>query len=167
MNESTDAKYRVGVIGCGRAGTTRARAFDLHPLCKVVAIADTDPENLKLGCERFNASGYDTYEKMLRNEAIDIAMPVLPVAPNADAVVASAEVGVKAIFCEKPLTASLRDADRMVEACRIRGITLRRESWFPAIEITKKPTIWFHPVKLERCNESTFMNRTTRAGVTA
>ena len=122
MNESTDAKYRVGVIGCGRAGTTRARAFDLHPLCKVVAIADTDPENLKLGCERFNASGYDTYEKMFRNEEIDIAMPVLPVAPNADAVVASAEAGVKAIFCEKPLTASLSDADRMVEACRIRGI---------------------------------------------
>ena len=122
MNESTDAKYRVGVIGCGRAGTTRARAFDLHPLCEVVAIADTDPENLELGCERFKVPGYDTYQAMFENEEIDIAMPVLPVGPNADAVVASAEAGVKAIFCEKPLTASLSDADRMVEACEARGI---------------------------------------------
>ena len=51
MTSSSKAKYRVGVIGCGRAGTTRARAFHLHPLCAVAAIADTD--NLALGCERF------------------------------------------------------------------------------------------------------------------
>ena len=124
MIKSTDAKYRVGVIGCGRAGTTRARAFDLHPLCKVTAISDTDSENLQLGCERFKVPGYSTYEAMFKNEQIDIAMPVLPVGPNADAVVASAEAGVKAIFCEKPLTASLVDADRMVEECRSRGIFL-------------------------------------------
>ena len=49
-------------------------------------------------------------------------MPVLPVRPNADAVVASAEAGVKAIFCEKPFTNSLADADRMVEACSSRGV---------------------------------------------
>ena len=56
MSNFKNPKYRVGVIGCGRAGTGRARAFDLHPLCGVVAIADTDPENLKLGCRHFNAS---------------------------------------------------------------------------------------------------------------
>ena len=122
MPNSKNPKYRVGIIGCGRAGTGRARAFDLHPLCEVVAIADTDPENLALGCRHFNAPGYNSFDEMLQQEQIDIAMPVLPVRPNADAVVASAEAGVKAIFCEKPLTASLEDADRMVEACRSHGI---------------------------------------------
>ena len=122
MPNSKNPKYRVGIIGCGRAGTGRARAFDLHPLCEVVAIADTDPENLALGCRHFNVPGYNTFDEMFKHEQIDIAMPVLPVRPNADAVVASAEAGVKAIFCEKPLTASLEDADRMVEACRSRGI---------------------------------------------
>ena len=124
MLDSKNPKYRVGVIGCGRAGTGRARAFDMHPLCGVVAIADTDPENLELGCKRFNVPGYSTFDEMFKNEQIDIAMPVLPVRPNADAVVASAEAGVKAIFCEKPLTASLADADRMVEACQSRNIYL-------------------------------------------
>lgn len=124
MTSSSTSKYRVGVIGCGRAGTSRARAFDLHPLCEVVAIADTDPENLELGCRRFGVPGYNSYEEMFANEQIHIAMPVLPVRPNADAVVASARAGVKAIFCEKPLTASLEDADRMVEECRSRGVHL-------------------------------------------
>jgi len=124
VTASPNPKYRVGIIGCGRAATPRARAFDVHPLCKVVAIADTDPENLEIGCRRFGVPGYDTYAEMLERERIDIALPILPVRPNADAVVAAAEAGVKAIFCEKPLTASLEDADRMVEACRSRNVLL-------------------------------------------
>ena len=124
MKEAPQAKYRVGVIGCGRAGTSRARAFDLHPLCKVVAIADTDAENLALGCRRFGVPGYADYQEMLAREAIDIAMPVLPVRANAGAVVAAAEAGARAIFCEKPLTAQLAEADRMVESCRRGGVHL-------------------------------------------
>ena len=53
MTSSSNAKSGVGVIGCGRAGTTRARACDMHLLCAVAAIADTDADNLALGCERF------------------------------------------------------------------------------------------------------------------
>ena len=117
------AKYRVGIIGCGRKGTGHARAYALNPKTQVVAAADTDPENLELFCERFNLEiGYSSYEEMLEKEDIDIAAPILPVIANPDAVIACAEAGVKAIFAEKPISASLEDADRMVEACRSRGI---------------------------------------------
>ena len=119
-----DPKYRVALIGGGRAGPSRAAAFDAHPLCKLVAVADTDPENLALTAGRFGAAAYDTFDDMFANEQLDIVLPILPVRPNADAVVAAAEAGAKAIFCEKPLTASLADADRMVEACASRGIPL-------------------------------------------
>ena len=121
---SQDPKYRVALIGGGRAGPSRARAFDAHPLCSVVAVADTDPENLELTSRRFGAAPYATWDEMFAREQLDIVLPILPVRPNADAVVAAAEAGVKAIFCEKPLTASLADADRMVEACASRGIPL-------------------------------------------
>jgi predicted dehydrogenase len=94
-------------------------------MAEVVAAADTDPENLELFCKRFNLqTGYSDYREMLAKEEIDIAAPILPVSANPDAVVACAEAGVKAIFCEKPMAASLVDADRMVEACRSRGIPL-------------------------------------------
>ncbi len=124
MTGNKGAKYKVGLIGAGRAGVPRARAFDLHPSCKVTAIADTDPENLELATRRFGVPGYAGFEEMLANEELDIGMAVLPVRPNADAVVALARAGVKAIFCEKPLTASLEDADRMVEETASRGIPL-------------------------------------------
>ena len=124
MTQAKQAKYRVGVIGMGVAGTGRARAFDLHPLCEVVAVADTDPDNLELGCKRFGVPGYPTWDEMFANERIDISMACLPVRANADAVVASARAGGKAIFCEKPVAARLADADRMVQECASRGIPL-------------------------------------------
>ncbi len=116
------AKYRVGIIGGGRKGTQHARAYVLNPLTDVVAIADTDPENLELFCTSFNVPGYSDYTEMLAKERIDIAAPILPVTPNPTVVIGCAEAGVKAILCEKPLAASLEDADRMVETCRSKGI---------------------------------------------
>lgn len=121
---SKNATYKVGLIGAGRAGVPRARAFDMHPSCEVVAIADTDRENLDLASRRFGAPGYETWDEMLNNHELDIGMAVLPVRPNADAVVALARAGVKSIFCEKPLTGSLADADRMVAETSSRGIPL-------------------------------------------
>ncbi len=117
-----DTKYRVGVIGVGRQGTHHARAYQINPSCEVVAGADTDQENLDLFCERFGVPGYSSYEEMLDKESIDIAAPVLPVKVNPDAIVTAARAGVKAVFCEKPLCASLEDADRCVEECRSHGV---------------------------------------------
>ena len=89
--------FRVGVIGGGRQGTHAARAYHLHPRTEVAAVADTDPENLKLFCERFDVPGYATYEEMLAKEDLDIGAPILPVKANPDAVVACARAGVKGI----------------------------------------------------------------------
>ncbi len=114
--------YRVGIIGGGRQGTHHARGYHLHPRTEVAAVADTDQENLDLFCQRFGVPGYLSYEEMLKHEQIDISAPVLPVKANCDAVVASAEAGVKAVFSEKPLAASLAEADRAVDACDSRGI---------------------------------------------
>jgi predicted dehydrogenase len=111
--------YRVGVIGCGRKGTGHARAYALHPQTEVVAAADSDPDNLALFCERFNLEkGYSDYRQMLASESIDIAAPILPVNAHPEGVIACAEAGVRAIFCEKPMACSLEEADRMVEACK-------------------------------------------------
>ena len=116
--------YRVGVIGGGRQGTVEARAFVLHPSTKVVAVADTDAENRAMFQDRFGVLGYGTYNEMLKQEQPDILLAALPVKANADAVVAAARAGVKAVFCEKPLAGSLEDADRMVEECGSRGVLL-------------------------------------------
>ena len=89
----------------------------------MVAIADPDPDNLALACRRFDARGYSSAEEMYANEELDIVDCVLPVRYNPDMVVLAAErSGAKGIVSEKPIAAKLSDADRMLEACRSRGI---------------------------------------------
>ena len=116
------AKYRVGLIGAGRKGTQHARAYVLNPHTEVVAVADTDAENLELFTSRFGVPGYADYRQMLAQEALDIAAPILPVRYNTEVVLGCAEAGVKAILCEKPLSVTLAEADRMVAVCAVRNI---------------------------------------------
>jgi predicted dehydrogenase len=116
-------KYKVGIVGCGRQGTQHGRGFNLLPKTEVVAIADPDQDNLELACKRFGARGYSTAEEMYAKEQLDIVDCVLPVQYNPDMVVLAAETsGAKGIVSEKPLSASLADADRMLAACESRGI---------------------------------------------
>ena len=120
---TTTARYKVGIVGCGRQGTQHGRGFNLLPDTSVVAIADPDPDNLKLALRRFSARGYSTAEEMYANEQLDIVDCVLPVQFNPDMVVLAAETsGAKGIVSEKPIAASLVDADRMVAACEANGI---------------------------------------------
>ena len=120
---TTNARYQVGIVGCGRQGTQHGRGFNLLPDTSVVAIADPDPDNLELAMRRFSARGYSTAEEMYANEQLDIVDCVLPVQFNPDMVVLAAETsGAKGIVSEKPIAASLVDADRMVAACEANGI---------------------------------------------
>lgn len=116
-------RFRVGVIGAGRKGTSHARAYALNPRTEVVAVADPDEENRELFRRRFGGvPGYADYRRMLAGEAIDIAAPILPVRANPEVVIGCAEAGVRAILCEKPLAVTLADADRMVAVCAARDV---------------------------------------------
>ncbi|MBM3933216.1 MAG: Gfo/Idh/MocA family oxidoreductase [SAR202 cluster bacterium] len=124
MATKSSPKYRVALIGAGHMGIQHARAYAMHPRCEVVAIADTDPENLAVATRWFKCAGYSSYDELFKKDKIDIALPILPVRANAGAVVAAAKAGVKAVFCEKPFAGTLEDADRMVAECKSRGIPL-------------------------------------------
>lgn len=124
MASAKPGKYRVGIIGTGLKGTQHAQAFAEHAAAEVVAGADPYAASLAMFGERFGlASGlYSDYDEMLANEELDIVCPILPVESNPDAVVAAANAGVRGVLCEKPISATLADADRMVDACRANGV---------------------------------------------
>ena len=124
MTQQKGYKYAVGGIGIGRAGTGRVRTYESHGPCKVVAVADSDPENLELAIERFGVPGYATADEMYAHHAIDIAVASLPVRANHEVVMSSVRAGVRFMVTEKPLTARLSDADEMVNACSAKGIGL-------------------------------------------
>ena len=73
---------------------------------------------------------YESYEKMLEREQLDIVSVYTSAVPRAKIVldiacmVREKRTNVRCIWVEKPMTISLEEADAMVDACREAGIIL-------------------------------------------
>jgi predicted dehydrogenase len=119
----SDTKYHVAIIGCGRMGQNYAEAYTTYPDTEIVAIADANAQRREVLGTRFGVRGlYPDIEALLADIVPDIAVVVTPTKYMKDAVIACAKAGVKGISTEKPIAASLEDADAMVEACSERGV---------------------------------------------
>lgn len=123
------AKYRAAIIGHTGAGDY-GHGLDLvyadMPEVDVVAVADADGAGLKAAGERMGATrSYADYRAMLDQEEIDLVnIGPRVLGERVGMVTASAEAGVRGIFCEKPLAATLRDADTILEVCERHGVKM-------------------------------------------
>ncbi len=110
--------YRVGIIGCGWVSTGHMNGYGATQATQVVAAADTDPERLRKFSEEYGVDRlYADYVEMLRQEHLDIVSVCTWPELHCEMTVEAARWGVKGILCEKPMSLSLFDANRMVEAC--------------------------------------------------
>ena len=118
-----EPKYTVAIIGCGRLGQHYAEVYQTLPNAELVAIAEHNPERRRAVGERFGIKAlYPDAEAMYREIVPDIAAVVLPGKYIKDAVIASAEAGVKGVSTDKPIGACLADVDEMVDVCEERGV---------------------------------------------
>lgn len=119
---------RVGVIGRTGAGGYGHRldlAFAAHPDATIVAVADSDEGAVAEKRRELGADGaYVDYRQMLERERLDIVV----VAPrhadsHFDMVIESLSRGAH-VYCEKPLSQTLAEADAMVELAQRQGVLL-------------------------------------------
>ncbi|WP_375460597.1 Gfo/Idh/MocA family protein [uncultured Enterovirga sp.] len=86
----------------------------------LVAVADPDPRS-RQRAEGLGVRAYPDEAALLADPEIEAIYVATPNHLHADAVVRIAAAG-KAVLCEKPMAASLADAERMLAACRGVGI---------------------------------------------
>lgn len=134
--------YRAGIIGLGFIGGgdqvsgdrlgqrvedldgTHRDALSNHPRVQLVAGSSRDAGRRERFAQRTNARSYADWREMLASEKLDIVGVASFASSHAELVVACAESGVRAIFCEKPIATRLADAERMLAACRQSGSLL-------------------------------------------
>ena len=129
--------FKSAIIGCGNiAGgydseipanwsLTHAGAYKLCPGTELIAAADTNVESLKNFGEKWKIDKlYIDYRKMLEVENIDILSLCLPTSEHYNAFQLVCEKDIPAIFCEKPLSYDLKEAEEMVEMSRGRVVSV-------------------------------------------
>jgi predicted dehydrogenase len=103
----------------------------------LVAAADVNPPLVERARSEFGVERtYADYQEMLDREPLDIVVVAMDNAGTADVVVAAAAKGCH-VMSEKPMAATLEQADRMVEACRRAKVQLMINwptAWSPGIQ---------------------------------
>jgi len=112
---------RIGVVGVGGMGKSHCGALGKLKNCEFTAVADVNPDVAKAVGEQFGVKPFTDYREMFAEvDAITVATPPWY---HAAVTVDAAKSGVHT-FCEKPIAATLDDADAMISATDEAGVFL-------------------------------------------
>ncbi len=135
--------YKAAVVGCGRMGGfidnevigapgfyppySHGGGFYESERTDLVACSDFREDLMDAFGEKYgvpSARQYTDFREMVARQNPDIVSVATHVERHAEVVIGLAEAGVKAIYCEKGLAASLGEANAMAEACNRSGAIL-------------------------------------------
>ena len=141
--------YRAAVIGCSRMGafidnegvghlapkvaeyrarqrpSSHAASFFAEERTNLIACSDLRTEVMEVFGERYGVPPerqYTDYQDLIEKEKPDIVSVATQPEQRAEIVIHAAEHGVKAIYAEKAMAASMDEADAMVEAVERNGV---------------------------------------------
>jgi len=130
-------KYKAAVIGCGRIGSefdndpkrmvisSHCGAYSYFKRTKLIAVSDLDEKKLEKCAKKWKVPVfYQDYKEMLNKEKIDILSICTQSSNHLEIIRNAVNYGIKAIFCEKPIADSLKNADEIVDICRRKKILL-------------------------------------------
>ena len=154
---------KVGVIGVGYLGSFHAQKYAAMENVELVGVADIDPARASAVAQECSTQAYTSYEKLLEHvEAVSIAVPTV----YHHQVATVCLKGGKDILVEKPITATLDEADDLISLAEKSGSILQvghLEQFNPAV-MAMKPMLT-HPLFIEAHRISTFKNRGTDVDV--
>ncbi|MEV0143597.1 MULTISPECIES: Gfo/Idh/MocA family oxidoreductase [unclassified Nonomuraea] len=118
-----------GIAATGGIARTVGAVIAAEPGMRVAAVGSRDLDRADaLAAELGAESAYGSYAELCADPAVDAVYVATPHAQHL-AVAEAAIAAGKAVLCEKPLAASLADAERMVRLAREAGVFLMEAMW--------------------------------------
>ncbi|XOK60544.1 Gfo/Idh/MocA family protein [Paenibacillus elgii] len=115
---------RFALVGTGVIAMNHAKAIAAHPEAELVAIAEKDADRGRaFAAEHGIGQVFGDYERMLKQDDIDVICVCVPSGLHGDVTIAAAQAG-KHVLCEKPLEIRREKMDEMITACRKHGVKL-------------------------------------------
>lgn len=134
-------KFRAAVIGCGRIGSTIDDEIDrwasfMLPYSHAARYAEAEETELVAGCDVDDAKGeafkerwglertFTDIHEMMEAAKPDIVSIATQTSTRIEAGLAAVEHDPKALFIDKPVAETLGEADRLLDACKEKGIVV-------------------------------------------
>ena len=112
-----EASVAIGIIGAGRIAAVHAAAYQRISGGAIVVCTDPIPAAAKSLSERFGIAVAPTFTDILNDPAIDAVLLATPNALHPEQTIAALKAG-KHVFCQKPISLTLEDADSVVAAAK-------------------------------------------------
>ena len=129
-------KIRWGVLGCGQIASVFAEALCELQDAELLGVGSRSFDKAKGFAERFGAKrAYGSYGELAGDDDIDVVYVATPHPFHMENTLLCIEAG-RAVLCEKPLAVNAKQASRMIEAARSKGVFLMEAMWtrfIPAI----------------------------------
>lgn len=122
-------RIRTAILGYGRSGSTmHADSIEGNDAFELTAVCDIDPVRQKQASERFGCTIYDDYQRMLREQELDLVCIVTRTDQHCEMTCDCLAAGVN-VLVTKPWAVNAAEAERMIMAARKSGRKLL--PWLP------------------------------------
>jgi predicted dehydrogenase len=105
----------VGIVGCGRMGSRRARIVHNSDSENLRVLADINLDRLNGLAEELECQSVTNWRDVIEDDDIDVVIVCVPNKHMAPVIVAALEAG-KHVLCEKPPGRNQKEARQIVEA---------------------------------------------------
>ena len=130
---------RAGIIGAGKIGHIHALGYAQLPQVNIVAVADLDEKAGRALAKKYGADYYPTHEALLQAD-VDAVSVGIPDRLHYPVAIAAATAG-KHVLLEKPMCATLAEADEIIATCRHHRVKLMlgfRHRYHTEIQMAKR-----------------------------
>ena len=144
----TDSIFNVLIVGAGAIGAfydtpesehvlTHAHAFSTHPGYRLLGFVDTDLNRGQIAAQLWGCNAFENIEEALEKERVDVACIAVPDGLHYAILKNISNFPLQAVFAEKPLTRTVREAEEIVAIYEERAISVcvnYKRSFVPEFE---------------------------------
>lgn len=113
---------KVGISGLGRSGwNIHASLFEFLPeKYRVVAVADPMEERRREAVAKFGCKAYSEFEQLISDDEVELVVVATPSHLHSSQTIMALKSG-KNVVCEKPMAATITEADEMIRVAERTG----------------------------------------------
>ncbi len=155
-------KIKVGITGAGMTVPWFLEAAELIPEMEIGALFARKEEKRKELCEKYHIpAAYDSYEKLLADESLDVLYLPLPNSLHYSFAKQALEAG-KHVILEKPFTVTYAEAKELAELAERKGLVLFEavtNQYNPNYEKVRELLPGLGDIKIVQLNYSQYSSR--------